>query len=725
MKRIWLPAALEAVLVLCLVLTGFGLRRLTYEGERSEHGLDLPFTRESALAFRRVRMAAEAGRLPRHDPGVMHPEGIDPYQTYEISREWVYPALLRLTPRGWPLAERVRWLEVAWFSLGIAAMYAWLRLHTGSRWAGTVAAGLWACSFGAVVRSTGLELSGDTFALPLVLGHFALDAAAGRAGSGRTRVGWAVASALALAAAACSWDLVQVVILLRALVFIVHHIARGRPEPGWGWRWGLPSVAVLLAAVLNPYLRHQHALASPGYLLTLAGLLAAALPLHAGARDRWVRLGTVAVVVGVGLGLGAMYRDHYGHFRELMVAVIRFRNQKPEDPSLLTYEQRILWVPPLNPPTLLLTRAFFPSLWFVLPALALAGLRNPGRRVRIAVWVWIALVFVSPYLVGLAGGAESPNPWLTRTLTFLMVGVLPALALVGAVRLGASLRIVAWGWIVAVLAYGLFVKFHLFAALFAAPLAGLAAARGLSGPRRRGIVEITVLLALSLTWESLNTVARAQGTISRAVEYADLKELVGWFGPDLPPAPVVANFPVSGPLLAYADTPIVLHPKFEQRGIRDRVRAYGEALFKGTEETFRDWVDDHEAVYYVHGIGEFASWGIPGQMRYMVDAVDAGPETAARILEQAAQEGRDTRYFRFERGNRKYAVFSMLTRADQRRAETWMVTARDNLARGEWRMAELAAERALALDPHTPGAMDLLATVDRIRRRQEPGGDRP
>ena len=65
------------------------------------------------------------------------------------------------------------------------------------------------------------------------------------------------------------------------------------------------------------------------------------------------------------------------------------------------------------------------------------------------------------------------------------------------------------------------------------------------------------------------------------------------------PEPVLANFGVSASILTYGKCPIILHPKFESKVIRDRVRAYGEHLFKGTEKEFRDWAEEQGAQYYV------------------------------------------------------------------------------------------------------------------------------
>ena len=81
------------------------------------------------------------------------------------------------------------------------------------------------------------------------------------------------------------------------------------------------------------------------------------------------------------------------------------------------------------------------------------------------------------------------------------------------------------------------------------------------------------------------------------------------------PAPVLANFQTSGFVLAYGQCPIVLHPKFESPGIREKVEQYGLQMFKGTERSLRNWADRSGACYLVYSLGEFATSAPELQMR--------------------------------------------------------------------------------------------------------------
>ena len=55
------------------------------------------------------------------------------------------------------------------------------------------------------------------------------------------------------------------------------------------------------------------------------------------------------------------------------------------------------------------------------------------------------------------------------------------------------------------------------------------------------------------------------------------------------------------------------------------MRAYGEALFKGTEEQFRDWAEREGALYYVYALGEFANVGLISRCAIWLMLYNRGP----------------------------------------------------------------------------------------------------
>ncbi len=647
--------------LLVLYLAGVGVRRHVLTAQYPPAGT-LPFTLESALQFRTVRHIYEHGCIPRHDPALQYPEGVVPAEVDTLGAEYVYAAMAHGMPGTWPLEDRVRWAELLWFCLGIPLMGLWVRGITGSGAAGITAALFYAVMPAAVVRSTGQEISHENFALPLLLAHLAAAAWAARQVAWRPAYGLAALSALALALALTTWDMIQFYLYLWMAVQ-VWRLWRGEFRSGrrGAAEFLLHLCALLLAAVANPYLRAHGFWLAPvmllGYGVTL-GMLVDATRLGGG-RGRWALLLAALVLPGLLLAAGGgVYQESYQHFGELVWAKIVHLNQKPADPAVLTFNQRILWVPALNSATWRLTWDLFPATLF----LSLGALVARGRYP----WSQPGAVVVQP-----------------------------------AIFYGASL-----------VAFGLFARFHVYLALFTAALLGCWAVGGARRARWRWLVF--GLLAAGVVAEAGRTIRDPRRWGRPGVYYDELGELAARLNQQADKGPVLANFGVSAYILAYANYPVILHPKFEQPGLRDRVAGYGTALFKGPEHAFRDWADALGARYYVHALGEFATAHPELQMRYFVDALVPPTNAAARLFEFRPDDGR---YFRYLWGNRKYRVFRLLTREDEAAAAGWARQARAALQEGRLDLADELAWRALAMDRHNRAAQQTVAHVASLKEQ--------
>lgn len=655
-SRWFLPLSL-----LALFLTGLCVRRVVLRAQVDAAGFALPFTLESALNFRRVEEVFAGGRLPGTDAGIQYPEGVVVRENDTVGAEYVYAALARLFPSSVPLAERLRWIEASWFCLGIPLMALWLWWWRRSKAGAAVAAAFYAVALSSVMRSTGQELSHENFALPLLIGHLAFDALARARGRGAGGAGAAAASAVLLAAALATWDLVQFYVFLWAVLFAVRAV-RGSAD-AWETSRGTAQCVVLAAAgALNPYLSAHGFLASPAMRIAYGGLLAAALRRGVeGGRwgPAWGRPFRLAVVGLVPLALGGLapgpYGEAYGHFAGLLAAKLRFLNRKPADPSLLTFDQRIMWVPALHSANWALTQMLFPAM------------------------LWLSLVAI-PLLV--RRSSDHSDPGLHHLLLLYV----------------ASLA-----------SFVLFVRFHVFLAVFAAALLGLWAA----GSRGWGRAAVMLLLLGGLGVEAARTL-REPERWGRGAYYRELVELTDWMERYVRPEPVLANFGVSASIAAYARCPVILHPKFESKAVRERVRSYGEALFSGTEEDFWGWAVGRGAQYYVYALGEFATVAPELQMRYFVDTLTPSTNSAAWRFEFAPESAG---HFRFLWGNRKYRVYKVRTPDDGAVAARFARDARGELEKGRLGRAEDRAAAALLLAPANAEAQDVARHAASLREQ--------
>lgn len=657
-------AGAVALALLVLYGLGIGIRRHVVEQQMPGRGRPLPFTLESALQFRSVRMIYMGQGLPAVDREIQVPEGVRTFAHDTVGAEYLVAWLARLFPAEITLTDRVRWIGVAWFCLGIPWMAAWIRRLTGS-WEGGLFAGFfYAVSLASVIRSTGQEISHENFALPLLLAHLAL--AAGPPATGRSGFARLAGSALCLAAALATWDLVQYYILLWALA------AAAR----WLWRpWGRAApearalavrvAGVAMAGLFSPYLRAHGAVLSPAIAplwAVAAGVLArdSVIERRAGRHaSRVVFAVTLAAILAAG---AAEFLESYGHFGSLLSAKIRFLNRKPADPALLTFDQRILWTPALHSATWRLFRTLFPH------AVPLTGLASV---------VWL-------FRQRREEAASIPNP---EPLLF-------------------------YHW-ASVAVFFLFVRFCVFAALSAAAVLGVSAAWA---ARRRGWRRWAAMGALSICGlaESGVVIHGAKSWGSVPVLYPQLEELGEWLKIHAAPAPVLANFQTSGFVLAYGRCPVVLHPKFESPEIRTRVEAYATHLFRGTERGLRDWAEGFGARYLVHAMGEFSDRAPELTLRYMVDARVPPPSAPARGFEFGPDR---MECFHLVWQNPKYRVFRIVTTAEEAAARKLIEAAQKDFEAGRLDEAERRAAAAHKANPCDRRALDVIGRAASLRAR--------
>ena len=672
--------ALQALLLLLLAAGAAGTRRHVLNAQRQlTAGGSLPFTLESALAFRRIQMAYRDGELPRADRGIQYPGGVVARATDTLGAERVYAAAAKRWPGTLSLDEKVRWLHLAWFCLAIPAVFFWVKWLGGGVAGGFWAAAFYAVAISAVARSTGQELSHENHALPLLIGHLAAFAwARNRAATFRARLiaGW-IAAALA-GLALCAWDLVQFYLMLWMAWGLVEAL-RGRLAKEDLWTRAVPMMAVLLAVGLrNPYLAAHGFLLSPAMALGWGMLLAGA---PAAQRQRLATRLVLVLLPVLGFAvLSRIYLPSYGHFASLLWAKLRFHNVRPEDPALLTFTQRILWAPALNSTSWNLLGQWFPALLMLTAAGAFVLIRGTVR-----------------------------NRWAFADFPLLLFFLLASFAF-----------------------FILFFRFHVWLAVFACGVVGLWAGQ-VGAARSRWARGLTVA-ALAGGW-CLEAWQPWVGPIRLTRPEIEYPEAPKWAGPLLwgrpnvyaaeteelmehlrkyvAPEPVLANFGLSAGIAAYGGCPVVLHPKFESPEIREKVQAYGEALFRGTEAGFKDWMEAQGATVYVHSMGEFSEIQPGLQMRFMVDALDPATNAAARLFEQRPEE---LQYFTPQFANRKYRVFRLKhSPVAARLAQTLAAQARAALERGELENAELQAAHALRMDAENEAAQAVLRHANALR----------
>jgi hypothetical protein len=652
---------IQAGLLLLLFLGAVGMRRHVLNAQRDLSGDgSLPFSLESALAFRRIQMVYRDGELPQTDRGIQYPEGVVTREVDTMGAEQMAARAAKAWPGTLKLEEKVRWLHLLWFCLGIPALFFWVKWMGGGGLGGFWAAAFYAVAITAVARSTGQELSHENNAMPLLLWHLAAGAWARKGARGsRSRILWGWVSALLAGLALCAWDLVQYYLMM-LMVWNLLQALRGRFTKEDLWGGAVPLMAVLFAVGLrNPYLAAHHFLLSPTMALGWAVLLAGA-PM-AQRQRKTTRVVLALIPIGILLACAHLFFPSYSHFASLFWAKLRFFNMRPLDPALLTFDQRILWVPALNSTSWHLLWKWFPCLLLLTGAAIWALIRCTVRR-RCAGSEFSSLLFY----------------FAVSLFTFI-----------------------------------LFFRFHVWLVVFACALLGLGV--GLTIPRAGRWVRWVWIFFLSAGW--LMEAAQSWQDPHRwgrpNVYATEMQALMQHLRKYAAPEPVLANFGISASIATYGGCPVVLHPKFESPEIRKTVQEYGETLFRGSEREFCDWMEAKGATIYVHSMGEFATLKPEYQMRYMVNTMDPATHAAARLFEQRPDE---LEYFVPQFANRKYRVYRLKdSPVSDRWSETLVTEARQSLEAGELELAEVQAAHALRLDAENEEAQSVLRHAGSLR----------
>lgn len=694
MKTSWLNKVLLGLVLVSSFTLGLGVRRHVLQASLGERtGRETPFTLESALQYRRIKMILDRGALPAHDPMIQQPEGIAPAKTYTVAVDYLQAGLARIL--RWPtdLTARLRWIEAGWFSLAVPLLVLWGWRATGRWTAGLITGFIYAVAISSVQRSTGAELSTENTAFPFLAAHFFCHATALQIVDAARRRRWMWASACMLAAAVVAWDLMQFYLFAWAGAGLWNVVRRR-----WSWHdfaarlWIAEAVAVACAGLLVPYQRAHGVVFSPSLLAVGAGAV-----LLLGGRgetafswySRWKAVLAAVGLVVLGAVLSGYYSGSYGHFLDLLWAKIRYLNVKPIDPTLLTFDQRLMWTPALHSPTFLLT---------------------------------------------------------TEILLVLLLASLPAALVVGLrlrKRPDFNNQPVIVAFVLSLLTYIFFFRFHVFVAFFGAMACGLwwGCAAQQEVPRPVAVFAWLALCAfgefahtLKGPWQSsfvppdlLKEVldgrpAAALWGAREGLYHKEQIELTDWLEQHAKPDTVLSGFGISGPIAAYGKCGIVVHPKFETRQVRDKVKTYAEQLFTGTIKSFRDWADEQGTRYVVYGLGSFSTNEPTLQLRYMVNAMNAPSNAPARLFEAAADDGK---YFRRVYSNRKYVVYRMLTVSEEVAADVATKRANEAFQRGDLDDAESAAVKALEADPSRQEAQKILQHVFSLRNKGFPGEQPP
>lgn len=381
-----------ALLLAAAVAAGFLFRNLV-----SSSVLPPPsrMQAETTQAYRYAKLFSMTGHIPEVDTLVMHPRGMNTFQN-SIFEEYVAGGVHRIA--GGDFDDFIRTFALFFPLLAIPALFLWMRGAGVEKWPSLQASALYGFLLPAILRARGGSLYRETVALPMLvaLGWLAERALAEE--DERAAIRYAVSAGAVLFLSLAAWKVTAFISFFLLLYLLWRNWRRG--DVPLCARISLAS-AQIAASVLLPHMRHDGALISPATVMAVFLLLPRFRPV-------WYPLcATVLAAASSFIGQTAT-----GHVSSVIAAKLRFLFSHPEDPSLLSEDARLFWVPGYTSPS--------PAqvlLLFGVPLLAaLPGIKTFFRERSNRLIFWFLPLSLAGYL------------FFDRLMVFLAVALVPVIA---------------------------------------------------------------------------------------------------------------------------------------------------------------------------------------------------------------------------------------------------------------------------------------------------------
>jgi len=362
------------------------------------------------------------------------------------------------------------------------------------------------------------------------------------------------------------------------------------------------SVIVLLAifaGLLVPTLRSERFLFSNSMLLSY---LLVILGFSFKKASWWKKLASLFFILGAGLTLkillSPVHIKEYSHVYTLMLNKITYLGVKPEDPSSLSWEANVMWTTSFMSPSIKEIYYFFGSLFPLgIGFLLTSILRFIKKRQHQGESF---LIFFS----------------LSFSILYLLI-----------IRMDAFLVY--------------FLSLH----------------TGLFSKVRRAILFILLiglgLNLLILTTEKIHTDKPMPNYILTLIKYVRDNTEKG--------ASFLTTFSLGPSLFAFCDRPVLLHSKFEDYRLREKVKEFEHTLFED-ENTFYHFCRKYEANYFVYTTSILLSTGVES-IRYRTDNLNLPKDCVAYKFHFRPEE---LKRFRLVYTNPIYRLYEVLEEGEVR-----------------------------------------------------------
>ena len=512
------------------------------------------FWTESAFQYRYAKTVADGGTIPEVDTPAQFPEGARPHKEFTLCMEYVSGYVYRIffkDPGTVPFHLFLIFFISFYSSLTLLAVYLLSRTLWDSPGGGLLSVVFYLAARISWARTvTGFNY--EDFALPLIFLSLALFIKAVKHGTGGGRARDSLSSALLLLAALSSWHFSRFYFLVFSSVLAAAFLT----QDDCGERLQVPAAALLLVTALGGFF--VPVLKATGVVFSLPMLILSALLASSVLRNKFSLPRSRTLLLFFSLLLlfaGCSYlflnkaAGEYSHVYSLFLYKLRYLLAKRENPLLLPFDTRVLWIEEFNSPAL---RDWFAYLSILLPlglTPALYGIHETREKQCRGAFLFCGLAaaffFLSFFAMRL----------LSFSAVFLAVytGKYPELLE----------RAAAWG-------------------------------------KKTTYAFLSVCFLLALASDMLAFSLKAPLSSPPTFYEGDTRRILDWIRANTRPDDVfLSNIGAGAAILAYTGRPVNLHPKFETGQLRKKFENFAQALY-APEEDFYNLCREYKAAYFLY-----------------------------------------------------------------------------------------------------------------------------
>jgi hypothetical protein len=599
----------------------------------------------------------------------------------------------------------------------------------------------------AIARYTGQDIVRGNFALPLIVATFLLVYWYLRRPSKLKLIITGIIAFCALA----TWDMTQICFAIWGLAEIVrlackpfkhncinNSLLQSLSPTNFTKRkkvWLTLFIATLFAAFIIPYHRTHMLITSPLVLIVFPVIFTMQF-LGEGTLKRRLSILAVSSIsfyfIWYGIISLGSFAGNYGHFASLMKAKIRFLNVKPDNPDLLDFDARSIWVPGMHSADRMLMKIFFPiAMNFTVLVLILTFRIKKMRQTFSHNMGLINFPLFMFIFYGL--GFFLIVRYHVFTIIFIAV-LLPILFHIWMKNAPAlTKREIASSVIIAILYFTVFnvymvnqispkivlismllpISTILMITVIAAIITYIRKLFKKSSFSVKGFTHtVIILLALFILISELDISLFAQRTYDEHQDFyfAETAGLIKWMREEnMEDEIIMADFNLSPLLKAYCKSKIILQPKFELGKTRENYRQFIDIMFHKTEKELADFCEKQNARIFIFDRGYPVSKGLYSP-RYIAAAHEIKPKSPVNMMNIKQKKDQLRNFYEIKPPNNlrcinnRYIVFQVITAYDKQQSAKWVKAAEQELKNSNPQFAAKLARAAIFADPLSPKA---------------------